>query len=45
MDALDYNGLIRTKKHNIVTKETPKMAIIGEYWDKDMVTHVVDLLK
>jgi hypothetical protein len=37
MVTLDYNGLIKTKKHNIITAEAPKMAIIGDYWDKDMV--------
>jgi hypothetical protein len=41
----DYNGPIKTKKHNIGTEEAPKMAIIGDYWDKEMVTQVVDLLK
>jgi len=45
MVALNYNGLIKTNKHNICTEETPKMAIIGDYWDKEMVTQVVDLLK
>jgi hypothetical protein len=28
---LDYTSPIKTKKHNIVTKEAPKMAIIGDY--------------
>jgi hypothetical protein len=26
-------------------EETPKMAIIGDYWDQEIVTQVVDLLK
>jgi len=43
--APDYNGLIKTKKHNIDTEEETKMAIIRDYWYKEMVTQVVDLLK
>jgi hypothetical protein len=38
MVALDYNGPIKTKKHNIGTEEAPKMAIIEDYWDKETVT-------
>jgi hypothetical protein len=45
MATLDYNVLIKTKKHNIGTEEAPKMAIIGEYWDKKTITQVIDLLK
>jgi hypothetical protein len=45
MATPDYNGLIKTKKHNIGTEEAPKMAIIGDYWDKETITQVVDLLK
>jgi hypothetical protein len=41
----DYDHLIKTKKHNIGIEEAPKMAIIGYYWDKEIVTQVVDLLK
>jgi len=43
--ALDYNGLIKTKKHNSATEEVPKMVIIGDYWDKETVPQVVELLK
>lgn len=45
MAASDYNGPIKTKKHNICTEELPKMTIIGDYWDKEMIAQVVDLLK
>jgi hypothetical protein len=45
MAAPNYNSSIKTKKHNIGTEEAPKMAIIGDYWDKEIVTQVVDLLK
>jgi hypothetical protein len=45
MVATDYGHLIKTKKHNIGTEEAPKMAIIEDYWDKETVTQVVDLLK
>jgi hypothetical protein len=45
MATPDCNCPIKTKKHNIDTKEAPKMDIIGDYWDKEMVTQVVDLLK
>ena len=41
----DYNGPIKTKRHNIGTEEAPKMAIIDDYWDKEIVTQVVNLLK
>jgi hypothetical protein len=41
----DYTGPIKTKKHNIGIEEAPKMAIIGDYWDKETITQVVDLLK
>jgi hypothetical protein len=30
-DTLDYNSLIKTKKHNIGTKEVSNMAIIGDH--------------
>jgi hypothetical protein len=33
------------KKHNIGTEEAPKMVVIGDYWDQEIVTQVVDLLK
>jgi len=36
--ALEYGHLIKIKKHNIHTGEAPKMAIIGDYWDKETVT-------
>ena len=41
----DYNDPIKNKKHNIGTEEAPKMAIIGDYWDKEKFTQVVELLK
>jgi hypothetical protein len=43
--ALDYNGPIKTKKHDIGTEEESKMVIIGDYWDIETFTQVVDLLK
>jgi hypothetical protein len=43
--VLEYYGLIKMKKHNIGIEEAPKMTIIGDYWDKETVTQVVDLLK
>jgi hypothetical protein len=45
MVTRDHNGLIKNKKHNIGNEEAPKMAIIGDYWDKEMVTQVFNLLK
>jgi hypothetical protein len=45
MDASNYNGSIKTKKHNIGIEEVPKIAIIGDYWDKEMIMQFVDLLK
>jgi hypothetical protein len=45
MVASDYGRVIKTKKHNIGTKEAPKIHIIGDYWDKETITHVVDLIK
>lgn len=32
-------------KHNIGIEEKHKMATVGDYWDEEMVTQVVDLLK
>jgi hypothetical protein len=40
-----YWGLIKTREHNIGTKEAPKMDIIEHYWDKETATQVVDILK
>jgi hypothetical protein len=45
MVAPNYNGPIKTKKHNIGIEEVPKIAIIGDYWDKEMIMQVVNLLK
>jgi hypothetical protein len=42
---LYYVHSIKTKKHNIGTKEAPNMVIIKDYWDKETITHVVDFLK
>jgi hypothetical protein len=36
--TLEYNGLIKTKKHNISIEEDPNMSIIGYYWDKETIT-------
>jgi hypothetical protein len=41
---LDYALPLNTKKHNIYTEEAPKMAIIGDYWDQEIVTYVVEFL-
>jgi hypothetical protein len=45
MVALEYGHPIKTKKHNIDTEEAPKMVIIVDYWDKDIFTHVIYVLK
>jgi hypothetical protein len=45
MDAPDYNGSIKNKKHNIGIEEAPNVVIIRDYWDKETITQVVDLLK
>jgi hypothetical protein len=45
MNKLYYNGPIKNTNHNIGTEEAPKKAIIGVYWDKEIVTQVIDLLK
>jgi len=45
MIASDYGRSIKTKKHSIGIEEAPKMVVIGNYWDKETVTQVVDLLK
>jgi hypothetical protein len=44
MDTPNYGHLIKTKKNNIDIEEAPKMAIIGDYWDKETVTQVIELL-
>jgi hypothetical protein len=41
----DYTRPPKTKKDNIGTKESYKMAIISDYWDQKTMTQVVDLLK
>jgi len=45
MVVLDYDHLIKTKKHNIDIEEEPKMDIIKDYWDKETTTQVIELLK
>jgi len=45
MVASVYGLPIKKKKPNIDTEEVPKMAIIGDYWDKDIVIKFIDLLK
>jgi len=45
MVASYYGHPIKTKKHNINIDEAPKIVIIDEYWDKEIVTQVVNLLK
>jgi len=37
--------MIKSNKYNIGTEKAPKMAIIGDYWDKEIITQVVNLLK
>jgi len=41
----DYARPLKTKKHNINMEETPKMEIIGDHWDYEIMTQVVDLFK
>jgi hypothetical protein len=43
--ASNYGCQINTKKHNINTEDVPKMDIIGDYWDKEIITQVVNLIK
>jgi hypothetical protein len=35
---------IKVKKVNIGTTENPKMAIIGDYWDKKTIESITELL-
>ena len=44
-NLLEYQQLMKTKKQNIGTKDNPKMVIIGDYWDDEIVTQLVDILK
>jgi len=43
--ALDYTHPLKTKKHNIGTKYVPKMVVIRNYWNQEIVAQVPDLLK
>ena len=36
---------MKTKNYKLGIDDEPKMAIIGDYWDEDTITKVVDLLK
>ena len=36
---------VKIKKVNIETKENPKVASIGDYWDDETIRHIVDLLQ
>jgi len=36
---------INIKKANIGTTEQPKMASIGDYWDKQMLESITELLR
>lgn len=40
-----YQKEIKVKKQNIGMEEQPKMEIVGGYWDEEIVSQVVDLLK
>lgn len=42
--TLDYKQPLKTTKYNIGIKEDPKMDIVGDYWDQEMVPQVVELL-
>lgn len=43
--VLDYHKPIKTKKHNILTEEKLKMEIVGDYWNEEIMTEIVDLVK
>lgn len=43
--APEYNKPLKSKKYNFGIDEKPKMAIIRDYWDEQIVNQVVDLLK
>ena len=40
-----FFSLIKVKKVNIGTTENPKMAIIGDYWDEQIVENIIELLR
>lgn len=40
-----YKKPLKTKQWNIGSDADLKMAIIGDYWDEETVTQVVDLLR
>lgn len=43
--ASEFLEPLKTYKKNISTEAEPKMVVIGEYWEQEKVTQVVDLLK
>ena len=36
---------VKTKEVNILNDDRPKMAWIGDYWDDEQTTEIVNLLK
>ena len=36
--------LLKIRKVNIGTKETPKFASVGDYWDDKTMAQIIDLL-
>lgn len=43
--ALDYSNPKKMTQINIGMPRNPKLAIIGDYWDKEIVAQIVDLLR
>jgi hypothetical protein len=39
-----FSAPIQVKKFNIGTKENPRMAIIGDYWDEQTLERITKLL-
>ena len=42
---LEYSKPLKTAKVNIGTKENPKLAIIGDYWEEEIVSKILDLIR
>ena len=42
---LGYSKTMKTRRVNIGIEENPKLAIIGDYWDEEIVSQIIDLLR
>ena len=44
ISSWQFLNLLKTKKVNIGSEDSPKFANIGDYWDEEIVAKITDLL-